>query len=404
MIGAFLYQNNLGNKGVCGTFHLMEKDLKNLNVLQVTAALHEGGVERGTVEMSRFLVAQNCGSFVASAGGQMVPELLKDGGVHFQLPLKNRNPVSIIYSALRLVTVIQRNNIKLVHARSRAPAWAAFLAAKWTNTPFVTTFHGTHKIQNNLKKFYNSSMVRGERVIAISQFIKDHVVKHYGVDPQKVGIAHRGVDSRKFDPSALSQAEIDAMKKAWHVEDKLVITLPGRLTRWKGQVPFIKALEELKGDPSWHALIVGGAGKKTAYKKELENLIEQLGLKTRVTLTGGQANIPPFYAMSDVIVSASSEPEAFGRVAIEAGAMKKPVIATAHGGSLETVQHEQTGLLVPVDDVETMAKMLRGFLKGDYNKGQMGEKAYAWVQNTFTVEKMCQAEWEAYHKILGEES
>jgi glycosyltransferase involved in cell wall biosynthesis len=160
---------------------IMNVDLKNINVLQVTAALHEGGVERGTVEMSRFLVNQNCGSFVASSGGGMLPELTREGGVHFKLPLKYRNPFSILYSALRLIFFVKRNNIKLIHARSRAPAWAAYLAAKFTKTPFITTFHGTHKIQNKAKKAYNSSMVSGVRVIAISQFIKDHIVENYQI-------------------------------------------------------------------------------------------------------------------------------------------------------------------------------------------------------------------------------
>lgn len=380
----------------------MENDFKNLNVLQVTAALHEGGVERGTVEMARFLVEQNCGSFVASAGGQMVEELKTEGGVHFLLPLKHRNPVSILYSAFKLVSIIKRNNIKLVHARSRAPAWAAYLAAKWTRTPFITTFHGTHKIQNGFKRFYNSSMVRGKRVIAISQFIKDHIIKNYGIKAAQIDIAHRGVDLSKFDASKYAQSDIAILKEEWGISGKFVIALPGRLTRWKGQTYLLKALKELLDDDSWHAIFVGGAGKKKAYLEELQSLAVSLGLEKRVTFTGGQADIAPFYAMSDVIVSASMQPEAFGRVAIEAGAMKKPVVATAHGGSLETVKASETGFLVKAGDVPTMAKILRGFLKDNTLCEKMGSKAYTWVKKSFTVKRMCEAEWEAYLKVLGE--
>lgn len=379
----------------------MNIDLKNINVLQVTAALNEGGVERGTVEMSRFLVNQNCGSFVASSGGGMLSELEREGGIHFKLPLKYRNPFSVLYSAFQLMFFIKRNNIKLVHARSRAPAWAAYLAAKWTHIPFITTFHGTHKIQNKAKKFYNSSMVRGERVAAISQFIKNHIIQNYGISAENIDIAHRGVDLKKFDTLKFAQKDIEDLKTAWGCEGKFIITLPGRLTRWKGQIPFIRALNEMKDDDTWHAFLVGGAGKKQAYQQELEALILKLNLQKRITLTGSQSDIPPFYAFSDVIVSASIEPEAFGRVAIEAGSMKKPIVATQHGGSLETVKNNDTGYLVPAGDSKTMAKILRSFIKDKGKANEMGEKAYTWVQNTFTVERMCEAEWLAYLKVLG---
>ncbi|MAI07533.1 MAG: glycosyl transferase [Magnetococcales bacterium] len=384
------------------SFCHMKTDFENLNILQVTAALHEGGVERGTVEMSRFLVNQGCGSFVASSGGQMVEELTREGGVHFNLPLVYRNPFSILYSAFKLKGYIQRNHIKLVHARSRAPAWAAYLAAKWTGTPFITTFHGAHKIQNKFKHFYNSSMVRGLRVVAISQFIKDHVIENYGIEAEKIDIACRGVDLKKFDVNQFSREDVEALKEKWGCEGKFVITLPGRLTRWKGQLSFLKALKEIESDDSWHALLVGGASKKKNYLEEVKAEIERLGLISRVTLTGGQKDIAPFYAMSDVIVCPSLQPEAFGRVPIEAGAMKKPIVAAGHGGALETVKDNETGVLFPVGDHVTMAKILLRFIKGDIKTTEMGKKGYEWVLNSFTLERMCEAEWSAYLKVLGE--
>lgn len=379
----------------------MENIKKSYNILQVTAALHEGGVERGTVEMAAFIKMQRCGSFVASAGGRMEVDLVESGSVHVKLPLHKRNPLYIIYSGFKLASYIKEQKIDLVHARSRAPAWAVCIACKLTSTPFVTTFHGTHKIQNRFKKLYNSSMVRGLRVIAISHFIKEHVIHNYGIKAENIDIAHRGINPDTFKPSLYNTEDIQAKKQSLSIEDKFIITLPGRLTRWKGQMEFIESLSAIKDDNSWHALLVGGYGKKKAYYEELKELTAKHGLEDRLTFAGSQKDVAIYYALSDVIVSASNEPEAFGRVAIEGGAMKKCVVATAHGGSLETVENFKTGYHIKPFDPEGMAKILRRVLEDKLETRRMGENAYTWVQNTFTVESMCRSEWSAYIKIWG---
>tara|TARA_R110000868_G_scaffold218576_2_gene469082 strand:+ start:11974 stop:13170 length:1197 start_codon:yes stop_codon:yes gene_type:complete len=397
-----MLQISLANCAQDSNLKCMMNQKNQFNILQVTAALEEGGVERGTVEMAGYIKSKGCGSFVASAGGRMQADLEDLGGVHYTLPLQQRNPVTIVYSAFKLASYIKDNDIELVHARSRAPAWAAYWACKMTGTAFITTFHGTHKIQNGLKKLYNSSMVRGLRVIAISQFIKDHVIHNYGIDPENIDIAHRGINPDNFNPDRFLPEELAQKRKDLGVDGKFIFTLPGRLTRWKGQVEFIKALSELKGDASWHALLVGGYGKKRAYYDELQALVAAYGLVDRVTFAGSQKDVAIYYALSDVIISASNEPEAFGRVAIEAGAMRKCVIATAHGGSLETVKNNETGYLTPPSNAPAMAKILRRVIKDKDVLDSIGEKAYTWVQNTFTVDSMCHSEWVAYMKILGD--
>ena len=372
-----------------------------LKILQVTAALSEGGVERGTLEMASYTIDQGAQSYVASSGGKLVPALEKSGAVHFTLPLHRRNPFAILYSSIMLVKIIRKHQIDLIHARSRAPAWAALLASKITSTSFVTTFHGTHKIQNKLKQLYNSSMVRGERVIAISEFIKAHVVDKYGVSPSTIDIAPRGVDVELFSPQKIAAKDKSNLRDSLNIkDDALLITLPGRLTRWKGQTVFLEALATIKDLPDWVAMFVGGSGKKLAYEHELKKLCKQFGLEERVVFAGSQMNMPLYYAISDIVVSASTEPEAFGRVAVEAQAMQKPVIASAHGGSLETVLEGETGWLTPPNNSECLSDVIRNALLEPDCLERMGLNGRKWVTDNFTVRQTCEAEWNAYETIV----
>ncbi|HEY5673711.1 MAG TPA: glycosyltransferase family 4 protein [Malonomonas sp.] len=370
-----------------------------MKILQVTAALNEGGVERGTLEMAAFIVAQGAKSYVASNGGKLVSLLEKSGGEHFLLPLAKRRPWAILGSALQLAKIIRQHEIDLVHARSRAPAWAALIACRITRTPMVTTFHGTHKIQNRLKWFYNSAMVRGERVIAISEFIRAHIIENYQVAPARIDLAPRGFDPEEFNPEDYDRQAVHEMKRKLELEAGVpVITLPGRLTRWKGQTLFLQALGELKDLP-WQALLIGGAGKKVAYENELKTLAYHLGIADRVKFLGSRSDIAACYALSDIVVSASTEPEAFGRVAIEAQAMGKPIIASAHGGSLETVKDGLSGWLYSPLSSQDMAAKLRLALSADTDLPATGSAGRRWVVENYTVEQMCQAEWRAYAAV-----
>lgn len=370
-----------------------------VKILQVTAALNEGGVERGTLEMAAFTVAQGAESHVASNGGKLVPELERLGGRHYMLPLASRTPWSIVISAFRLAKIIRETNIGLVHARSRAPAWAALLACRLTNTKMITTFHGTHKIQNRLKWYYNSAMVRGERVIAISDFIRTHIVEKYSVDPSRIDVAPRGYEPKTFAPELFSAQEKVQLRRSLGIKsDEPIISLPGRLTRWKGQTVFLKALAEIKDLP-WQALLIGGAGKKSAYEAELKQLAADLGIEKRVRFLGSQQEIARYYAISDLIVSASTEPEAFGRVALEAQAMATAVIASAHGGSLETVRDGETGWLFESSNSLDLAEKIRLALADQDKLNSMGQAGREWAAH-FTVDSMCNKEWAAYLKLL----
>lgn len=379
---------------------MMSVNRAKLKILQVTAALNEGGVERGTVEMAAFTVSQGAESYVASNGGKLVAELEASGGIHNRLPLDKRTPWHIAYCAWRLMQIIREKNIGLVHARSRAPAWAAFIACRLTDTKFITTFHGTHKIQNRFKWFYNSVMTRGERVIAISEFIKQHICDNYQVPEDCIDVAPRGFDPAIFDPVLYSDQDCQDLRQSLGIKpDELVVSLPGRLTRWKGQTIFLQALSEVKDLP-WRALLIGGAGKKIAYQEELKRLITDLKISDRVIFLGSRSDIARCYAASDLIVSASIEPEAFGRVAIEAQAMGKPVIATAHGGALETVQDGVTGWYCQPSGID-LSEKLRHALDDPAQMKRLGTAGREWVQSKFTVEKMCAAEWAACVKVFN---
>ena len=372
-----------------------------MRILQITAALEQGGVERGTVEMAAFIVSQGGQSFVASQGGRMVKELEEGGTRHFLLPLASRNPLTILYSAWQLRKIIRREKIDLLHARSRAPAWAAYFAGKMTGVKMVTTFHGTHRIQNSVKKWYNSVMVRGVRVIAISQFIKNHILQNYIANEDVIDVAPRGFNPTLFDPGLISAGQRQALKQQLGLAAGIaVVSLPGRLTRWKGQILFLEALAQIK-DLEWQALLIGGGGTKTAYIKELKMRVEKLGIADRVLFVGSQEDIVPYYAISDLVVSASTEPEAFGRVAVEAQAMAKPIIASAHGGSLETVKDGVTGWLFNNGDSADLADKLRIALSGDIDLTRVGISGRQWVAENYTIDKMCQGEWNAYLKVPG---
>jgi len=372
-----------------------------MKILQVTAGLNEGGVERGTLEMAAYTVARGVESHVASSGGKLVSQLEAGGARHHQLPLARRDPLAILQSSRGLARIIREQGIDLVHARSRAPAWAALLASRWTGTHFLTTFHGTHRIQNHLKWYYNSVMVRGERVIAISDFIRQHIIEHYRVDPGRIDVAPRGFDPAIFDPDSISAAQRAGFRETLGIAAEVpVVALPGRLTRWKGQEPFLRALGALR-DLSWQALIIGGAGKKGAYAAELQQLAASLGIGARVHFLGSRSDIASCYAASDLVVSASTEPEAFGRVAVEGQAMARPVIASAHGGSIETVKDGETGWLYDPRSPDALARVLRVALADAALRERVGKAGRSWVLGRFTVERMCAAEWAAYEKVLA---
>jgi glycosyltransferase involved in cell wall biosynthesis len=327
-------------------------------VLQVVPALVTGGVERGTVEIAGALVRAGWRAIVASEGGPMVHEIERAGGEHVTLPLASKNPVVIYRNIGRLARLIEDRQIDLVHARSRAPAWSALYAAKRTGRPFVTTLHNVYGGGSAPKKLYNSVMTRGDRVIAISHFVAEHAIRTYQLDPGRVTVIHRGVDLVRFDPNAIHPSRLIALAKEWRLGDGIpVIMLPGRLTRWKGHAELLDAVALLKRR-DMQVIFVGDDRQHPAFRKELEQRIARLDLGGVVHMVGDTRDMPAAYMLADVVVSASTAPEGFGRIVVEAQAMGRPVIATDHGGARETIVRGETGWLVPPGDAAALAQAL----------------------------------------------
>ncbi|MEW5727325.1 MAG: glycosyltransferase family 4 protein [Pseudomonadota bacterium] len=381
---------------------LAEGDRKPV-VLQVLPAMVTGGVERGTVEVAQALAEAGWTSVVASSGGPMTRELARAGALHVELPLAAKNPLIMRANVARLEAVIREHGVDIVHARSRAPAWSAFAAANRAGAHFVTTFHGTYNLGwFGLKHVYNSVMTRGERVIAISEFIAEHAERVYHCPREKLRVVPRGVDLRKFDPARVSPERIIALAQKWRLPDGYpVIMLPGRLTRWKGQSVLIEALA-LLGRHDVRCLLVGSDQGRTGYRQELVELIKKRDLTDVVHIADECNDMAAAYMLTDVAVSASTDPEAFGRVVVEAQAMGRPVIASDHGGPRETILPGRTGWLTTPGDPRSLADALDRFLALDADERKhMADLAQGFVRENFTTARMCARTLDVYREVLG---
>ncbi len=371
-------------------------------VLQVLPRLQAGGVERGTVDVAQALVRAGWGAVVVSAGGVMVREIERAGARHVTLPVEAKNPLVIYRNIARLGEVIAAENVGLVHARSRAPAWSAYYAARHAGVPFVTTFHGTYNFGNRAKRWYNAVMTRGDRIIAISDFIARHVVDNYHVTPEKIRVIPRGVDLVSFDPQHIGGERLATLAREWRLPDGApVIMLPGRLTRWKGHAVLIEAVARLDRRDI-RVLMVGGGDDDGGYRRELASLIQRRGLEGVVRLVDHCRDMPAAYMLADVVVSASTDPEAFGRVVAEAQAMGRPVVAPDHGGAQEIVLAGDTGWLVRPGDAAALAAALDQALALDpAQRTALAERATARVRANFSRERMCGATIAVYQELLG---
>src|SRR5712691_9870524 len=358
-------------------------------VLQVIPSLVSGGAERGTIDLAGALAAAGWTAYVASSGGPMENQLARVGARHLKLPLASKNPLVMRRNAAALTEIIRRHKIDIVHARSRAPAWSAWSAARTTRRRFVTTFHNAYDTDLPLKLWYNSVMARGERVIAISQFVGEHVASVYGVGPDRLRIIPRGVDIAAFNPRRVNGEQVVALATQWRVpEDAAVVMLPGRLTRWKGGLDFIEAIARL-GRRDLCCLLVG-AEQRPGFRRELEVTIERFGLGGMFRIVEDCQDMPAAYMLSDVVVSASTDPEGFGRVIIEAQAMGRPVVATDHGGARETVQPGATGwLAAPSDPAALAAAIGQALALDEAQRAAFARRARAHVASGYTRDAMC---------------
>lgn len=357
-----------------------------------------GGVERGTVEITQAIAAAEGTALVASAGGRMMGLIERAGGTHIALPLTTKDPFGVWRNAARLEAVIRERHVSLVHARSRAPAWSAWLACRRTGVPLVTTYHGAYAEDLPFKRHYNAVMARGRIVIAASRFIADLIAERHKVDPARVRVIPRGVDLAVFDPGAVSGDRIARLARDWRLPDGVrTVVLPGRLTAWKGHGVLLDAIARL-GRPDVLCVLVGANQGRHRYERQLEQQAVGLGIGGRVRLVGNCDDMPAALQLADVVVHASVRPEAFGRVVTEAQAMGRPVIATDLGGPKETVRHGDTGWLVAPGDADALAAAIAQALDLDpAARLALGQRSRASVP---TVRAMQEATLDVYEAVL----
>lgn len=364
------------------------------NVLQVLPALDAGGVERTTIEVAEALIEDGQGAFVVSGGGRLVQRLTRTGATHFTANIGSKCLLSYPWRVAALRKLIVLNKIDIIHARSRAPAWAAWRAALSEGIPFVTTYHGIYNEGFLGKRRYNSIMARGDRVIANSQFTAEHIKTTHKTPDARIRVIPRGVDMKVFDPEAVSPIRIEAVWKKWSVNpDDRVILLPARLTRWKGQTFAIQALAKLPEDTV--LVCAGDAQGRDDYVKELRKLADKLGVAGRLRLPGHEPDMPAAFLAADRVTTPSTDPEAFGRTAAEAQAMGRWVVSTDHGGAKDVIDPGHTGALVAPGDAEALARALLG-VPGTYD----GAEARGRIQRYFSKRSLQNATLQVYEDVL----
>ena len=381
----------------------------NLKVLQVIPKLGYGGAETGCYDIAHYLPENNCGSYIVTSGGELLKFIDKKKVKIIKLPVHSKNPLIIFINFLALIFIILVNNISIVHARSRAPAWSCLIAAKITGRKFVTTFHGTYNFNSKIKKFYNSVMVRSDLIIAGSNFIFSHIKENYTKylnAKKKLLVIFRGINIDYFDPTTKLDSDEKKLLKKWEIEkDKKIILLPGRLTGWKGQEVFIEAINLVNielGYEAFYAVILGSDQGRDLYKKKLIRLTEQYRLINQVKFIDHCKDMALAYKVSDTVVSASIEPEAFGRVAVEAQSMEKPIIASNIGGSNETVIDEKTGFLFESNNAKSLSqKILKILSMDEASLNSIGREGRKNIIQKFNVEKMCFSTYSEYKRILN---
>ena len=381
----------------------------NLKVLQVIPKLGYGGAETGCYDIAHYLAENDCGSYIATSGGELLKFIDKKKVKIIKLPVHSKNPLILFINFLALIWVILINNISIVHARSRAPAWSCWLATKITGRKFVTTFHGTYNFNNSIKKFYNSVMVRSNLIIAGSNFIFSHIKENYLRyldDKKKLLVIFRGINVDYFDPTTKEYNDEKKLLTKWEIEkDKKIILLPGRLTSWKGQEIFIEAINLVNielGYEAFNVVILGNDQGRDLYKKKLIRLAEQYRMKNQIRFIDHCKDMALAYKVSDIVVSASIEPEAFGRVAVEAQSMEKPIIASNIGGSNETIIDEKTGFLFESGNAKSLSqKILKALNLDETLLKSVGAEGRKNIIQKFNVEKMCFSTYSEYKRIIN---
>lgn len=379
-------------------------------LLQVTPELETGGAEQTTLDIAAAVVRAGGRALVASRGGRMADGLIGLGGELIAMPAQSKNPLVMAANAVRLAVLIRQQKVDLVHARSRAPAFSALLAARMTGVPFIATYHGVYEAKNGLKRWYNSVMTQGEVVIANSDYTRAHILAEYKLQPSRVVAISRGVDLVRFDPAAVTPARLELLRESFGVaadDARIKILLAGRLTRWKGQQLLVDAAARLKaqGLDDFLILLAGDDQGRLGYRGELNAAIAAAGLEKQVRLVGHCNDMPAAYLLADIVVAPSLKPEPFGRTAVEPQVMGRPVLAADHGATRETVADGQTGWLVPPGDVGAWAKALaRAMALTPQQRHAIGQAGAERARRLYSVGAMCDATLDVYARVLGTRS
>ena len=381
----------------------------NIKVLQVIPKLGYGGAETGCYDIAHYLYENNCESFIVTSGGELIRFIDKEKVKLIRLPVHSKNPLLIIFNAIVLIGIILFHNISIVHARSRAPAWSSFFATKITRRKFVTTFHGTYNFKGKLKKFYNSVMVRSDLIIAGSNFIFTHIKENYSEFleiKKKFLVIFRGINVDYFESSTKLESDEKKLMDKWGIKkDKKIILMPGRLTSWKGQELLIEAINLVKielGYEAFHVVILGSDQGRNVYKKKLIHLSEQYQLSNQIKFINHCDDMALAYKISDIVISASIEPEAFGRVAVEAQSMEKLIIASNIGGSNETIIDNKTGFLFESGNARSLSqKIIKAITMDETSLELIGKEGRKNIIKKFNVEKMCFSTYSEYKRLFN---
>ncbi len=370
-------------------------------IMQIIPELGPGGAEQGCIDIASELVAGGAQAIIVSNGGARVHELERIGAVHVNLPVHSKNPMTMWRNITALRKLIERYNVNIVHARSRAPAWSAHYACRKTKAHFITTCHAPYNISGKTKQFYNSSIAQGERVIAISNYVANYLRKHYRLDDRTIRLIPRGIPMEKFHPTAVTPQRMVSLAQSWRIPDSAnIVMLPGRLTRWKGHSVLIDALEKINR-PDLFCVIIGSDQGRKDYRKELETSIGTKGLGGQVRIVDHCNDMPAAYMLATVVVCPSTDPEGFGRVPVEAQAMGRPIVAADHGGAQETILRGQTGWLVKPGDSSILASAIEEALAlTPTQRSMLATRAMAHIAEHFTKAQMADKTLNVYAELL----
>ncbi|MDX2049673.1 MAG: glycosyltransferase [Rickettsiaceae bacterium] len=380
-----------------------KKFIRKNNILQIVPSLNCGGVERGTLDIAKAIIASGNQAFVLSCGGILTPKLEEIGAELVKHDVASKNPITIYNNISFIEKLIEDRQINLVHARSRASAWSAYFASKRSGTPFVTTFHGIYSLKSSLKKYYNKVMTLGDRVIAVSEFVKRHIIENYQIDESIIRTIHRGVDLNYFSPANITTETQEKFADKYNIDfSRPLIIMPSRLTSWKGQHVLVDALAQIK-NLNFYCILTGDLSKHPEYVNRVRDRIIEQKLQSRVQIFGPETDIVGLYNMANIVISASIEPEAFGRTVVEGQAMQKLVIATNIGGCAETITNGETGFLTNPNDPTHLAEMIKhclGIVETSKEK-KIVQAAREGVSKNFSLDKMQKKTLAVYSELIN---